>query len=158
MIVVSSDEKARAQDALKNIISSYSVYTDEYANELTYPTTSADIIPFIVKPLWKLTVRFLMTHIFYVSNIYCVNELASLFHFPTRIYNRSDAIQWMPYKLIAPPETLPELHEENGLVMTGIIAETYKDGVLSEILEEPKYNKHRSLGHKITKEEKLVPL
>lgn len=157
MIVVSSDDETRADDALKNIISAYSVYTDEYGNELEYPTRDADLIPFIVKPLWKLSVNFLMTHLIYVSNVFCVNELASLFHFPARIYNRSDAIQWMPYKLIAPPETLPQLTQENGYIMSGIIAEKYKWGELSEILDESKYRKHRAIGEKTSREDKLIP-
>jgi hypothetical protein len=126
MVIISSDNKQRAKLALHNIVSAYSVYSDEYGNELEHPTTELDFIPFIVRPLWRLMVNFCMTYIFYPSNQFGVNELASLFHFPTRIYNRSDAIQWMQYKVVAAPDTLPKLTKENGRVMTGIIAEDYK--------------------------------
>jgi len=125
-IIVASDDKERSQQSLNNIISAYSVYTDEYANELQYPSIELDFIPFIVKPLWRLIVNYAITYIFYPPNAFGINELSSLFHFPTRIYNRSDAIQWMQYKLVAAPDTIPKLEEENGRVMTGIIAEDYK--------------------------------
>ena len=126
MIIISSDNKQRAAQSMKNMISAYSVYTDQYANELIHPTLSIDIIPFIVRPLWRLIVNYCMTHIFYPSNQFGVNELSSLFHFPARIYNRSDAIQWMDYKMLAAPDTLPKLKDDNGRVISGIIAENYK--------------------------------
>ncbi len=156
-IIVASDDKLRSKEAMNNIISAYSVYTDEYANELKHPTVEVDFIPFIVKPLWRMIVNHAMTYIFYPSNAFGINELSSLFHFPTRIYNRSDAIQWMQYKVVAAPDTLPKLEEENGRVMTGIIAEDYKKWVLSDILRDEKYNKHRAIWDHITREEKIVP-
>lgn len=156
-IIVSSDNKERTEHSLNNIISAYSVYTDEYANELKYPSLELDFIPFIVKPLWRLIVNYAITYIFYPSNAFGINELASVFHFPTRIYNRSDAIQWMQYKLVAAPDTLPKLEKENGRVMTGIIAEDYKKWVLSDILREDKYDNHRAIGDHVTREERTVP-
>jgi hypothetical protein len=157
MIIISSNDKQRTKLAMNNIISAYSVYTDEYGNELKHPTISLDFLPFIVKPLRRLTVNYCMTYIFYPSNQFGVNELASLFHLPTRIYNRSDAIQRMQYKVIAPPDTLPQLMDDNGFVMTGIIAEDYKKWILSDILREEKYINNNYVGDNITREEKIVP-
>ena len=157
MIIVSSDNKQRARQSMKNIISGYSVYTDQYANELIHPTTEVDFIPFIVKPIWRLIVTYCMTYIFYPSNSFWVNELSSLFHFPTRIYNRSDAIERMQYKLIAPPNTLPKLKEDNTRLISGIVAENYKKWVLSDILREAKYEHDTNVGDLVTREEKIVP-
>jgi len=157
MLIVSSDNKQRAQQSMKNIISWYSVYTDQYANELIHPTTAVDFIPFIVRPIWRLIVNYCMTYVFYPSNSFWVNELSSLFHFPTRIYNRSDAIQWMQYKVIAPPNTLPKLKDDNSRFLSGIIAEDYKKWVLSDILRESKYAHDTDIGDLITREEKVVP-
>jgi hypothetical protein len=54
------------------------------------------------------------------------NELTSVFHFPARVYNRSNIIDRMPYKVLPAPQTLPVFKEENGFIMSGIVAESYK--------------------------------
>lgn len=158
MLVISSDDALRAENGLKSVISAYSVYTDEYGNELKYPTTTADIVPWLVKPIRKIMVNNLITHIFYISNIFSINELASLFHFPAKIYNRSDAIQWLDYKVLPAPENIPSFENENGYIITGVIAEKYKNGDIAEILEEDKYLNNKDVGTKKIREEKLVPI
>jgi hypothetical protein len=58
-----------------------------------------------------------------------VNALSSLFHFPDGTYNRSPVIEWMQYKILSGPNNLPVFEEKdfNGFVMSGILAEKYKD-------------------------------
>src|SRR5690606_40946192 len=80
---------------------------------ILFPYTTlfrSDIVPFVVKPLWRLVVNYAMTYIFYPSNHFGVNELSSLFHLPARIYNRADSIQRLQYKLVAAPDTRSEEH------------------------------------------------
>lgn len=156
-IVVWSDDKDRAQKWLENILSAYSVYADEYGNEMIHPENKADLFGFFYKPIWKLCVQFHLVAIGAIRNILTTNELASLFHFPARLYNRSEAIQWMPFKVLPSPDNLPQFQKENGYVLSGMLAEAYKGWDLSEILHEDKYDTHRAVGEKKVKEDKLVP-
>jgi hypothetical protein len=63
----------------------------------------------------------------------------------------------MEYKVLAAPDNLPVMKTESGFIMTGIIAEEYKKGVVSDILEE-KYQNHRAVGSKIDEKEELKPI
>jgi hypothetical protein len=46
--------------------------------------------------------------------------LASLYHFPDGLYNRSPAIEWMQYKVVAAPNNLPTFTDDewNGRVIS----------------------------------------
>jgi len=156
MLIVSSDQPAAAKMAINKLVSAYSVYTDEYANELTHPSFELDFLPFIVRPMRRTVIKYYMTHFLYVSNKFWVNELASIFHFPTRSYNRSEIIERMQYKIIAPPDALPQMKEENGYIMWWIIAESYKWWKLSQILNEDKYKSSRAVWDKVIREDKTV--
>jgi hypothetical protein len=46
----------------------------------------------------------------------------------------------MDYKVLAPPDSLPQLKEETGYVIRGIIAEDYKDGDVSKILYDKRHD------------------
>jgi hypothetical protein len=157
-IVVGSDDSIRAREWLESILSAYSVYADEYGNELHHPENKSDIFGFFYKPIWKWCVQFHLVAMGAIKNVFSTNELSSLFHFPARVYNRSEAIQWMPFKVLPAPDNLPQFTEENGYVLSGMVAEAYKGGDLSNILHEDKYDTHRAVGEKKTREEKLVDL
>ena len=62
----------------------------------------------------------------------------------------------MQYKVLPAPENLPVLHDTTSYVMSGKLAEDYKDGVLSDILAETP--NHWAVGKRIDKVEKLVPV
>ncbi|HCB52137.1 TPA: hypothetical protein DEP21_06315 [Patescibacteria group bacterium] len=63
--------------------------------------------------MWKFATLFKLTTFFFKKNIFGVNELASLFHFPDNMYNRAPIISWMQYKVLPAPENLPILHMSN---------------------------------------------
>ena len=146
MVVTSSDEQAKLENNVDIIVSAFNIYGDEYGNELKDQNTRHDVFGFFYKPIWKLAVLRKMTHLFFKNNIFWVNELASIFHFPDNAYNRSPIISWMQYKVLPAPENLPILNQPNGYVMTGKLAESYKHGDLSEILKE--YSSHRAVGER----------
>lgn len=52
------------------------------------------------------------------------------------MFNRSPIIKWMDYKVVAWPDSLPVPTDPTGYVITGKIADSYKEGDLSEILKE----------------------
>ena len=119
MLVSSSDDSQRVEDNLESMISSYNVYNDEYANELKPLTTKADLFWFFYKPVWAIAVKYFLTNLFYKSNTFTVSELTGLYHFPDGIYNRSNIIDWMQYKVLPASSELPIFwaNEENNLVI-----------------------------------------
>ena len=158
LIVSSSDVKGQAKQNLKAMESAYNVYTDEYANRLSDDNTKHDMFPWIFQPLWRIGVGYYLTGFFYKYSYFSTNELSSLYHFPDSIYNRSPIIEWMQYKVLPAPANLPQFSddERNGKVMTGILAEKFKDGKLSDILKD--YTNHRAVTSREIEEEKLTPL
>ena len=158
LIVSSSDVKGQAKQNLKAMESAYNVYTDEYANRLSDDNTKHDMFPWIFQPLWRIGVGYYLTGFFYKYSYFSTNELSSLYHFPDSIYNRSPIIEWMQYKVLPAPANLPQFSddERNGKVMTGILAEKFKDGKLSDILKD--YTNHRAVTSREIEEEKLIPL
>jgi hypothetical protein len=151
IIVTSSDDETRLENNVDMLTSAYNIYGDEYGNELQDLNTKHDLMGWIYKPLRKIAVNKRLTHFFFKPNTFGVNELASLFHFPDLAYNRSPIISWMPFKILPAPENLPVLTQPNGYVITGRLAETYKNGNLSDILKE--YLSHRAVGKKTSSEE-----
>lgn len=143
---------------MDSLISAYNIYGDEYANSLDESNIKHDTLGFIFKPLWKLAARLFLVKFFFKVNYFTTNALTSLYHFPDGMYNRSPAIDWMQYKLVSAPNNLPILDEKNytGYIMSGILAENYKHGKLSNILQE--YHKQRSVGEKTEIEEVLTPI
>lgn len=127
ILISSSDNKERAQDNLYNLVSAYSVYKDEYNNELDQPERLADLFGILIDPMWRFAAMFHLTGFFMRKHIFTVNELASLYHLPDAMYNRQPALKRMDYKVIAPPDNLVQLKDVNPeFVMSGIVAEEYK--------------------------------
>ena len=158
IVISSSDVKGQARQNLKAMESAYNVYNDEYSNGLEDNNTKHDIFSGIFLYLWKIAVNFYLTGFFYKYSFFSTNELTSLFHFADSIYNRSPIIEWMQYKVLPSPANLPQFKDDewNGKIMSGILAEKYKNGNLSEILKE--YKNHRAIASRTLEEEKLTPL
>jgi len=152
LLATSSDDADRAQSNIYNLVSAFTIYSDEYNNALDQPENIADLLGPIIKPIWKASITFLLPAFFYKQNIFTVNELSSLYHLPDATYNRSPIITWMDYKTLAWPNNLPVLKEENeGFFITGIIAESFKWGNISKII---KWMQHPSVW--IKEEEKEI--
>lgn len=158
IVISSSDVNGQARNNLKAMESAYNVYTDEYANRLSDNNTKHDIFSGIYIPLWKIAVNYYLTGFFYKYSFFSTNELSSLYHFADSVYNRSPIIEWMQYKVLPSPANLPQFSddERNGRVMTGILAEKFKDGKLSDILSS--YGNHWAVTSKEEEVEKLTPL
>jgi hypothetical protein len=146
LLTTSSDDRSRTKSNLDIIVSAFNIYGDEYGNELRPNNEKHDVFGFFYRPLWKLAAQWKMTHLFFKRNMFGVNELSSIFHFPDISYNRAPIISRMQYKILPAPENLPILQEPNGFVMSGKLAENYKNGDLREILKE--YPTHRAVAPK----------
>ncbi len=127
LLMSSSNEQERVKHNVYNVVSAFTVYKDEYNNELDQPETLADLFGHWLKPIWKFAASFHIVSLLFKDNFFTVSELSSLFHLPDGMYNRSPVISWMDYKVLSAPDNLPQLEEENeGRGITGIIAENYK--------------------------------
>ena len=157
-IIASSNVKGRAKEIINNLESAYNVYSDEYSNALECSNLKHDIFWFIYIPLWTVWASMYQAGFFSKYSYFSTNELCSLFHFPDGLYNRSPAIEWMQYKVIAPPSNLPSFSddERNWKVISWVLAEKYKKWNLSAILDE--YAHHRAVWTKTETIEELKPL
>lgn len=153
LIVSSSDDKSNLEKNMDQIVSSLTIYGDEYGNELMEPQGKTDVFGRLLKPLRKIAVNNFITRFGFRKNVFWINELTSLFHFPDATYNRSPIISWMQYKVLPAPENLPIPKIPNGFVMWWVLAESYKWGKLDIILQD--YSKHRAVGETSHPEEIL---
>lgn len=137
-LVASSDTLGKPREILNNLESAYNVYTDEYSNNLECSNTKHDLFGRMYLHLWTVAVNLYLTGFFSKYSYFSTNELTSLFHFPDGTYNRAPSVEWMQYKVVAPPSNLPLFPEEerNGRVISGILAENFKKGNLSAILKD----------------------
>lgn len=158
LLITTSDEEDRVEWNMENLIWAFSVYTDEYWNELEHLVNKASFLGFISRPLWSLAASYWLTNLFYKSNVFTTWELTSLFHFPDYTYNRSNSIEWMQYKVVAAPSNLPTLSNDSATdyIISGQLAEKYKWWNLSKVLEEDK--NHRAVWKKIVTKDELVPI
>ncbi len=153
LIATSSDDKTNLEKNLDLIVSSLTIYGDEYGNELVEPYGKTDVFWRLLRPFRRIAINNYITRFWFKKNILWINELTSLFHFPDATYNRSPIISWMQYKVLPAPENLPIPKEFNGYIMWGVLAESYKWGKLDSILQE--YQKHRAVGQTTENEEAL---
>jgi len=118
MFISSSDDPIRAEQNVLNAFAACSIYRDEYNNEFVKDNFKSDIAGSFFKPLWKLASYFCLPSFFFKSNIFTANALASLFHLPDGVYNRSPIISRMDYKILPPPDELPIMSDFNGYIMS----------------------------------------
>lgn len=146
MLLAWSDQEDKVEHYLLNTFAALSVYTDEYNNEFEKNDMKTDIFGRFFKRLWKFAAQFSLPSFFFDFNVFSIHALSSLFHLPDSLYNRSPAISWMDYKMLAAPDDVPLLKEETGFIVSGIIADTYLEGKLTNILADIK---HPSIGFKM---------
>jgi len=135
-LISSSNNKQRVEETMRNMASTMVVYKDEYNNELDHNQVLAEMFGWFYGPVRMLAVRFHLIKFFFKENVFSENALASLFHLPDGLFNRSQIIRWMDYKILAAPDNMPELTQESGYIITGTIAESYKSGNLTALVAD----------------------
>ncbi len=138
-LISSSDEIDRPESNLDNMVSVFTIYRDEFNNELDNNEFITDALGGLFKPLWRFAANFQLPHFFSRKNVTTPNVLTSLFHYPDGIYNRSPIIKWLDYKMLASPDNLPELKEPTDYILTGTIAEEYLWWNISKLFENEKH-------------------
>jgi len=119
-MVSESDSPERPKQILNNLEGAFNVYKDEYSNSLVVSNTKHDVFGMIYLPLWRVGVSLYLTGFFSQRCYLSTNELTSLFHFPDGTYNRAPGIEWMQYKVVAPPPNLPMFSDDgrNGHIIS----------------------------------------
>ncbi len=113
-IVGASDSEAAAEQITNGIATSFGIYKNEYLNWLQ---NRRMIFLDWINDKWMLfnyRKRLPMQGIWPITEQACLlvpTELASIFHLPTSRYNYTPLIEWLKYKILAPPVNLPKKEE-----------------------------------------------
>lgn len=134
-LISSSDNPDHTVQNINNMEAVFTIYRDEFNNELDNNNWRTDALGFFFKPLWKFAARFWLCSFFFKKSVMTPNALTSLFHMPDGIYNRSPIIKWLDYKMLAAPDNLPKLKDPTEYVITWAIAEQYMGGKLEKLFE-----------------------
>jgi len=105
-ILVSSKNSKTAREWLHNLVSTMSIFTDEYNNKLDNPQVIEDLFWFIITPIRYFAYRYRLLWFFQDVSQYAVDELSTLYHFPDIVYNRTPIIDWLEYKKLPPPANM----------------------------------------------------
>ena len=70
LIVSSSDDKDNLEKNMDQIVSSLTIYGDEYGNELIEPQGKTDMFGWLLKPLWKIAVNNFITSFGFKKSIF----------------------------------------------------------------------------------------
>jgi hypothetical protein len=104
--LVASKTSETATQWLDNLLTTTSIFTDEYNNKLDDPRFFEDMFSFIFTPLRYIWFKNKLVWLAQSKSVFSVDELATLFHFPDINYNKSPVIKWLDYKMISPPSNL----------------------------------------------------
>ncbi len=157
VLLTSSDNESVLTSNLQNVTSAYSIYTEQYLNEIVESNTKKDVFWRFFKPMRRFAVRFNLLHFFSTAHAFSVNALSSLFHLPDGIYNRSPVIRWMEYKALAAPDNVPVMNpaDDTGFIMSGVVAEKYQGWKIDTILRGLS---HPAIGMRQIDEEIFTPI
>ncbi|EKE29470.1 MAG: hypothetical protein ACD_2C00169G0002 [uncultured bacterium (gcode 4)] len=104
--LVSSKTAATAKEWLDNLLTTTSIFTDEYNNKLDDPRFMEELLSFILTPLRYIWFKNKLVGLMQSKSVFSVDELSTLYHFPDINYNKSPVIKWLDYKMIAPPSNI----------------------------------------------------
>ena len=105
-IICSSKSWKSAEQWVHSIVSTSTIFTDEYNNSLDNPQFLEDFLYFIFTPLRYFGFVYKLVGFFQNISFFSSDELATLYHFPDINYNKSPIITWLDYKKLSPPHNL----------------------------------------------------
>lgn len=119
LVLVGSDSAESAQNGINSMLTSTSVFTNEYCNELDNNQFLEGAFRWLIKPLHWISFRHKLAGFFTKKCPYSIDELTTLYHFPDVNYNKSPIIYWLGYKKVAPPSNLKTPTEK--LILTDYV-------------------------------------
>ncbi|MBS9784270.1 type IV secretory system conjugative DNA transfer family protein [Candidatus Gracilibacteria bacterium] len=105
-ILVASETRTSAHEGLKTLISTNSLFTDEYNNQLDNPQMLEDLFGFFFTPIRYFAFKYRLIGVLQNISRFSTDELATMYHFPDIKYNKSPLIAWMDYKMLRTPVEL----------------------------------------------------
>jgi hypothetical protein len=103
-ILASSDTATSAQKILDNLVLAFNAFTDQgsnwFQNRRIVPIDSWN------NKLMLFNFNHRLKAVTEKSSILVPEELTSIYHFPTSRYNLSPVINWLPYKVLPPPDDM----------------------------------------------------
>ena len=93
-VLVMSREQVRASNTMRQLLSSTSIFTDEYSNKLDNPQLE-DAFAWVFDPLRRFAYSCRLLGFFQSKNIYSIDEMSTMYHFPDITYNKAPIISWM---------------------------------------------------------------
>jgi Type IV secretory system Conjugative DNA transfer len=105
-LLVSSDTRQSAHNALQSLVAATSIFTDEYNNHLDNPQMMEDMFQFIFTPLRYFAFQFRLIGILQSISRFSCDEMSTMYHFPDIKYNKSPIIAWLDYKMLPTPSNL----------------------------------------------------
>ena len=106
LVLVGSDTPEGAQSGIDSILTSTSVFTNEYCNELDNNQFLEGAFGWLVRPYSYLAFRWCkLAGFLRRCHPYSIDELTTLYHFPDVNYNKSPIIYWLGYKKYHPQPT-----------------------------------------------------
>ena len=110
-LLATAKTEKRAIEITNNMITSFNLFRDNNSN--WFQTRRLFIIDKLndIMFLYNFKHRLLYTRFLFFGekkSLLSEEELASIFHFPNRKYNRSPVIRWMDYKVLPAPLTMPK--------------------------------------------------
>jgi hypothetical protein len=105
-VMASSPNKDKVEDILNGIVVGFNLFKSKGGNYFENRTLLP--IPALNKRLIRHNFKYRLNHFLWERvNIFCEEELCSLFHFPDAKYNRVPTIKWLTYKVLPAPLILP---------------------------------------------------
>jgi hypothetical protein len=106
LVMVGSDTVESAQGGIDSMLTSTSVFTNEYCNELDNNQFLEGAFRWIIQYVHKFSFKYKLAGFFTKMSSFSVDEITTLYHFPDVNYNKSPIIYWLGYKKVAPPANL----------------------------------------------------
>ncbi len=132
LAIVGSDTYESAQNGINSIITSTSIFTNEYCNELDNNQLIEWTFRWFITKLHLISYHNKLVWFFTKKSPFSIDEITTLYHLPDVNYNKSPIIYWLGYKKVTPPSNLKLPQEKlimNDYVRVGEYIET-EDGTL----------------------------
>lgn len=106
ILTFSKKDKKRAEDIMNNIVVAFNVFKAIYNNNFV----NRRILPFdfISTPLLYFSLKYRLINFFQKKDLLVASELATVYHFPDAMYNKSPVIKWLDYKVVPAPLEIPK--------------------------------------------------
>jgi hypothetical protein len=104
-IFVTAKDESRVERVIEDTFVSLNVFKDDGANEFQ----TRRIVPIDYINNFFMIHNFMNRYFAYGEKVSVLvpNELATIFHFPHSRYNHAPVIEWLKYKVLPPPTSLP---------------------------------------------------